>query len=63
MPGGTRARTAVAKGIACVLRCQIRVGDVLTGWCQQHDEKTFEAVGARTFELASICPGRHDGDR
>lgn len=53
----TKARAAVAKGIECVLRCQIRVDGGLTGWCQQHDEKTFEAVGARTFELASICPG------
>jgi hypothetical protein len=27
-----------------------------TGWCQQHDEKTFEPRPGRTFELASICP-------
>lgn len=52
-----RARTAVAKGVECLLKCQIRVGETLTGWCQQHDETTFAAVGARTFELASICAG------
>jgi PelA/Pel-15E family pectate lyase len=51
-----RARDAVARGIECILKCQIRVGDRLTGWCQQHDPVTFLAAPARTFELASICP-------
>ena len=51
-----RAREAVARGTECILKCQIRVGDQLTGWCQQHDPVTFEAAPARTFELASICP-------
>ncbi len=51
-----KAKAAVAHGITCLLNCQIRVNDVRTGWCQQHDAKTFEAASARTFELASICP-------
>jgi PelA/Pel-15E family pectate lyase len=51
-----RARDAVARGTECILKCQIRVGDRLTGWCQQHDPVTFAAAPARTFELASICP-------
>src|SRR6185295_17801586 len=51
-----KAREAVQRGVACILKCQIRVNGELTGWCQQHDEKTFEARPARTFELASICP-------
>lgn len=51
-----RARHAVHRGIECILKCQIRVGDMLTGWCQQHDAKSYEAAPARTFELASICP-------
>ena len=51
-----KARQAVARGIDCVLRCQIRVKGNRTGWCQQHDEVTFEPRSARTFELASICP-------
>lgn len=50
------ARTAVERGVDCILRCQIRVDGRLTGWCQQHDEHTFEARPARTFELASLCP-------
>jgi PelA/Pel-15E family pectate lyase len=51
-----RAGAAVRRGVDCILKCQIRVEGELTGWCQQHDQKTFEARPARTFELASICP-------
>jgi PelA/Pel-15E family pectate lyase len=51
-----RAQAAVERGVACILQCQIRVNGRLTGWCQQHDEKTYEPRPARTFELASICP-------
>jgi PelA/Pel-15E family pectate lyase len=51
-----KAREAVDRGIGCILQCQIRVQDELTGWCQQHDETTFEPRPARTFELASLCP-------
>jgi PelA/Pel-15E family pectate lyase len=51
-----KAQLAVAGGIECILKCQIRAGGVCTGWCQQHDETTFEAASARTFELASCCP-------
>lgn len=50
------ARRAVQQGVACILRCQIRSGGQLTGWCQQHDERTFTPRPARTFEPASICP-------
>lgn len=53
----TRAQAAVRRGVDCILKCQIVVDGHLTGWCQQHDRETFAAVGARTFELASICPG------
>ena len=51
-----QAREAVARGVACILKCQIRVDGLPTGWCQQHDAATYEAAQARTFELASICP-------
>ena len=51
-----QARKAVRRGIECILRCQIKVAGVRTGWCQQHDEISFEPRPARTFELASICP-------
>lgn len=52
-----RASEAVDRGVECILKCQIRSGGVLTGWCQQHDRETFAAAPARTFEPVSICPG------
>ena len=51
-----RAKKGVQRGVECILRCQIHVDRSLTGWCQQHDEQTYEARPARTFELASLCP-------
>lgn len=51
-----KARQAVKIGVQCILQCQIRVDAQLTGWCQQHDNATFEPRPARTFELASLCP-------
>lgn len=50
------AAEAVQRGIACLLRCQNKVDGKLTGWGQQHDEKTFESCGARTFELPCNSP-------
>jgi PelA/Pel-15E family pectate lyase len=51
-----RARDAVRRGTDCLLRCQIRIGDTLTGWGQQHDAKTLATTNARTFELACTSP-------
>ena len=51
-----RARDAVRRGIDCFLSSQIRVGNRLTGWGQQHDAHSLETVGARTFELACTSP-------
>jgi PelA/Pel-15E family pectate lyase len=51
-----KARDAVRRGVECILKCQIRTEGTLTGWCQQHDEKTYEPRPGRAFELASICP-------
>lgn len=50
------AKKAVDRGIECIMQSQILVGDIRTGWCQQHDPKTFAPTSARTFELASGCP-------
>jgi len=49
-----RAAAAVAKGIACILRCQITVYGVKTAWCAQHDENTFAPAPARKYEHASL---------
>jgi PelA/Pel-15E family pectate lyase len=46
---------AFDKGIECILKCQIKEDGRLLGWCQQHDEKTFEPAKARAYELPSIC--------
>jgi len=52
----TREQTekAVAKGIECILNCQIVVKGRKTVWCAQHDETTFAPRKARSYELASL---------
>jgi PelA/Pel-15E family pectate lyase len=52
----SQAKDAVARGVDCILKCQIVVDGTPTGWCQQHDAETFAPTSARTFELASVCP-------
>ena len=47
-------KQAVAKGIACVLKCQIEVKGRKTAWCQQHDERTLAPAQGRISELPSI---------
>lgn len=49
-----RAAAAVQKGIACILRTQVRQGGKLTAWCAQHDETTFAPAWARKFEPPSL---------
>jgi len=54
----TKARAhcaeAVAKGIRCILQCQIEVDGRKAAWCAQHDERTLAPRKARSYELASI---------
>jgi PelA/Pel-15E family pectate lyase len=49
-----KAGKAVAKGVECILKCQIKVNGVLTAWCAQHDEHDFTPAKARTYELPSL---------
>jgi PelA/Pel-15E family pectate lyase len=49
-----QAAAAVEKGIACILRTQVKQGGKLTAWCAQHDETTFAPVWARNFEPPSL---------
>ena len=49
-----RARQAVARGVETILRTQVRRDGLLTGWCAQHDARTFAPVAARRFEPASL---------
>ncbi len=50
----TAAKHAFARGIACILKCQIKVDGKLTVWCAQHDEKDYRPRPGRTFELVSL---------
>ena len=50
----TKAEAAVSKGIACILRTQIKQNGKLTAWCAQHDEKTFAPAWARSYEPPSL---------
>lgn len=49
-----KAAAAVEKGIACILRTQVKQDGRLTAWCAQHDEQTFAPVWARNFEPPSL---------
>ncbi len=48
------ASAAVAKGIDCILRTQIKQDGKLTAWCAQHDEKTLAPAWARNYEIPSL---------
>jgi PelA/Pel-15E family pectate lyase len=49
-----RAAAAFAKGIECILKCQVEVDGQRTAWCAQHDEVTFAPAPARAFEPVSL---------
>jgi PelA/Pel-15E family pectate lyase len=49
-----KAAAAVAKGIDCILKCQVVVDGKRTVWCAQHDEETFAPAAARAFEPVSL---------
>ncbi|MDA7936291.1 pectate lyase [Akkermansiaceae bacterium] len=48
------AEKAFERGISCILKCQIKVGDRLTVWCAQHDEVDLRPQVGRSYELASL---------
>jgi PelA/Pel-15E family pectate lyase len=52
---------ALARGLECILRCQVREAGELTVWCAQHDRESLEPVGARSYELASLSGGESAG--
>ncbi|MBN1523641.1 MAG: pectate lyase [Spirochaetales bacterium] len=49
-----KIKTAIDKGIECIINTQIKVKGVLTAWCAQHDEVTLKPTMARSYELESI---------
>ncbi len=48
------ARSAIERGVDCILKTQISINGNLTGWCAQHDETNFLPAKARSFELPSL---------
>jgi PelA/Pel-15E family pectate lyase len=48
------AAMAVARGVECILRTQVRVDEQLTAWCAQHDAVTLAPAPARAFEPISL---------
>ena len=48
------ASKAVERGIALILKAQVRVNGRLTVWCAQHDEVTLAPAKARTYEHPSL---------
>lgn len=53
----TKAASAVARGIDCILKTQIIQDGKRTAWCAQHDEKTLEPAWARAYEPPSLSGG------
>jgi PelA/Pel-15E family pectate lyase len=56
-----RVKAAFEKGLDCVLKCQIKVGNRLTAWCQQHHHANFRPVWARSYEPPSIVTAESVG--
>lgn len=56
-----RALSAFDKGIRCIVQCQVKVHGKPTVWCAQHDEKTLEPRGGRTFEPVSLSGSESAG--
>jgi PelA/Pel-15E family pectate lyase len=48
------ARAAFDRGVACILKSQVKVDGRLTAWCAQHDEIDYSPRPARAFELVSL---------
>lgn len=53
-PRRERVVDAVARGIDCILKTQIKQDGKLTAWCAQHDEKTLKPAWARAYEPPSL---------
>ncbi len=53
-PRRTKAADAVKRGVACILRTQVKQNGKLTVWCAQHDETTLAPAWARNFEPPSL---------
>lgn len=57
----TAVKASLDRGLACILKCQIRVNGKLTVWCAQHDEVDYSPAGGRTYELVSLSGAESAG--
>ena len=57
----TLAKTAVDRGVDCILKTQVTQDGRPTVWCAQHDEHTLKPANARAYELASLSGAESDG--
>ncbi len=55
------AATAIERGVACIVKCQIVVDGKPTVWCAQHDEITLAPAKARAYEIASLSGAESAG--
>ena len=60
-PRREKVARAVARGIDCILKTQIKQDGKLTAWCAQHDEKTLDPAWARAYEPPSLSGGESVG--
>jgi PelA/Pel-15E family pectate lyase len=49
-----KAQAAIARGIDCILKTQIRQNGKLAVWCAQHDEASLTPTWARAYEPPSL---------
>ena len=56
-----RTEEAMAKGIDCILHCQVIVRGRRTSWCAQHNARTLAPAPARSYEKASLSGGESVG--
>ncbi|WDQ15100.1 pectate lyase [Rhodopirellula sp. P2] len=54
-------RTALDRGIQCILDCQVIVDGVRTVWCAQHHAETLTPVLARSYEHPSLSGAESAG--
>ena len=55
------AEQALARGLDWILQSQVRIGDRLTGWCQQYDEVTLRPAKARAYEMPAVSAWESTG--
>jgi PelA/Pel-15E family pectate lyase len=49
-----KAGYAVARGVVCILKTQLKQNGKLTAWCAQYNAETLQPEMARKFELVSL---------